>query len=256
MNWTMNLPVRVEFGAGALNNLGKHLGGARRVFLVTGRHAMRAAGVTDKILRLVAEAGGQAQVFDEIPADPNYEVIESAAEQARRFGAEVVIGCGGGSAMDSAKAVAVAATHPGPIMDYMMGGSRQITASALPVIAVSATSGTGSHVGRVAVLDSVNSRLVLLAADGSFLVNVPRLVSCYYELKPDASDPTQRVAFGTSGHRGSAFKAGFNYGETSEDFVVSYEVRPAKLKPAMAMALCTAPQKTSGSCSARPGAVE
>ena len=47
-------------------------------------------------------------------------------------------------------------------------------------------------------------------APRSFLVNVPRLVSCYYELKPDASDPTQRVAFGTSGHRGSAFKAGFN----------------------------------------------
>src|SRR5512143_817322 len=47
-------------------------------------------------------------------------------------------------------------------------------------------------------------------APRSFLVNVPRLVSCYYELKPDASNHTQRVALGTSGHRGSAFKAGFN----------------------------------------------
>ncbi len=47
-------------------------------------------------------------------------------------------------------------------------------------------------------------------APRSYLVNVPRLVSSYYELHPDASDPTQRVAFGTSGHRGSAFKAAFN----------------------------------------------
>ncbi|MGE5127446.1 MAG: phosphoglucomutase (alpha-D-glucose-1,6-bisphosphate-dependent) [Betaproteobacteria bacterium] len=47
-------------------------------------------------------------------------------------------------------------------------------------------------------------------APRSFLVDVPRLVSSYYELKPDASEPSQRVAFGTSGHRGSAFKASFN----------------------------------------------
>ncbi len=47
-------------------------------------------------------------------------------------------------------------------------------------------------------------------APRSYLVNVPRLVSSYYELHPDASDPTQRVAFGTSGHRGSAFKGAFN----------------------------------------------
>ena len=196
MNWTMNLPVRVEFGAGALNNLGKHLGGARRVFLVTGRHAMRAAGVTDKILRLVSEAGGQAQAFDEISADPNYDVIESAAEQARRFGAEVVIGCGGGSAMDSAKAVAVAATHPGPIMDYMMGGSRQITVSALPVIAISATSGTGSHVGRVAVL-SDRSRKLKRALASDYLY--PRTAICDAEvlrsMPPDVTATTGWDAF-------------------------------------------------------------
>ena len=74
------------------------------------------------------------------------------AELARQFGAEVIIGCGGGSAMDAAKAVAVAATHPGPIMDYALNGPRTITAATLPVIAISATSGTGSHVGRVSVL--------------------------------------------------------------------------------------------------------
>src|SRR5512142_1690856 len=47
-------------------------------------------------------------------------------------------------------------------------------------------------------------------APRSFLVNVPRLVSAYYVLRPDPSDPAQRVAFGTSGHRGSSLKASFN----------------------------------------------
>jgi len=54
--------------------------------------------------------------------------------------------------MDAAKAVAVAAVHPGPIMEYVVNGKRQITRATLPVIAISSTSGTGSHVGRVAVL--------------------------------------------------------------------------------------------------------
>ena len=49
-------------------------------------------------------------------------------------------------------------------------------------------------------------------ADPSILVNVPKLVTAYYELRPDPSDPRQRVAFGTSGHRGSAFDGSFNEG--------------------------------------------
>src|SRR5580704_11266218 len=49
-------------------------------------------------------------------------------------------------------------------------------------------------------------------ADPSILVNVPKLITAYYELRPDVSDPKQRVAFGTSGHRGSAFDAAFNEG--------------------------------------------
>jgi alcohol dehydrogenase class IV len=142
----------VEFGAGCLGRLDKHLGGARRALLVTGRHAMKAAGVTDRICSILAAAGCAAQVYEGISSDPNYDEIEAAAALARQSGAEIVIGCGGGSALDAAKAVAVAATHPGPVMDYVFNGPRTITAATLPILAISATSGTGSHVGRVAVL--------------------------------------------------------------------------------------------------------
>jgi len=152
MNWLLHLSVPVEFGAGCIERMPRYLGGARRALLVTGRTAMRAAGITDRICALLEKADCHVQVFEGITSDPEHTQIVEAAELAQRFGAEIIIGLGGGSAMDSAKAVAVAATHESPIMEYVLGGPRQITAATLPILAVSATSGTGSHVGRVAVL--------------------------------------------------------------------------------------------------------
>ena len=150
--WTMQLPVSVEFGAGSLERLPLHTAGVRRVLVVTGRHAMRDAGVTDRLCAILGSAGIAYRVYDDLSAEPEHTEIEAAADQARAQGAQAIIGCGGGSAMDAAKAVAVAATHPGPIMEYIVNGARQITSATLPVIAISSTSGTGSHVGRVAVL--------------------------------------------------------------------------------------------------------
>jgi alcohol dehydrogenase len=150
--WTLRMPVPVEFGAGGLARLPGFIPGLRRALVVTGRQAMKRAGVTDRLGGVLDAAGIAHAVFDELSAEPEHAEIEAAAEVARGMAADVVIGCGGGSAIDAAKAVAVAATHPGPVMDYIVNGPRQITAATLPVVAVSSTSGTGSHVGRVAVL--------------------------------------------------------------------------------------------------------
>ena len=196
MNWLLHLPVPVEFGAGCLGRLDKHLGGARRALLVTGRHAMKTAGVTDRIGGILTAAGCAVQVYEGISAEPNYDEIEAAAAMARQFGAKVIIGCGGGSAMDAAKAVAVAATHPGPVMDYVLNGPRQITAVTLPVIAISATSGTGSHVGRIAVL-SDRSRGIKRSLISDYLY--PRAAFCDAEIlrsmPPDVTAVTGFDAF-------------------------------------------------------------
>ena len=154
--WSLTLPVRVEFGAGSVRKCCNHLGGAKRNLLITGRQAMRAAGVTAEFERLFQEENIECRLFDRVSAEPDYREIEEAARLAREFRAEAVVGCGGGSAMDAAKALAVAATHPGGIMDYILDGPRQVTAAALPVVAITATSGTGSHVGRVAVLSDTD----------------------------------------------------------------------------------------------------
>jgi len=153
------MPVPVEFGAGALAKLPAYLPGLRRALVVTGRHAMKTAGVTDRLGAVLNGAGIEHAVFDELSAEPEYSEIEAAGERARSTRADVIVGCGGGSAMDAAKAVAVAATHPGPIMDYIVNGPRAITGATLPIVAVTSTSGTGSHVGRVAVLSDRARRI-------------------------------------------------------------------------------------------------
>jgi alcohol dehydrogenase class IV len=154
--WTLTLPVPVELGCGSVQKSREYLRGMKRILLVTGRHAMRAAGVTGQLEQLFQDAQIACRVFDQISAEPDYREIEAAGRAAQEFRAEAVVGCGGGSAMDSAKAVAVAATHPGCIMDYILNGPKQVTAATLPVIAITATSGTGSHVGRVAVLSDAS----------------------------------------------------------------------------------------------------
>lgn len=178
-DWTMTLPVHVEFGAGCLAKLPAALRGDRRALLITGRRAMRAAGVTDRICSLLSDHEIQTRVVESISSDPNYDEIEAAAEISREFGADVVIGCGGGSALDAAKAVAVASSHPGSILDYLVNGPRPVTAATLPVIAISGTSGTGSHVGRVSVL-SDRSRGIKRAIISDYIY--PRAAFCDAEI--------------------------------------------------------------------------
>ena len=196
MNWHLHLPVPVESGAGCLERLSSHLNGAQSALLVTGRHAMKAAGTTDRICGILAAAGCAVRVYEGITSDPNYDQVEAAAELARQSGAEVIIGCGGGSSLNAAKAVAVAATHAGPIMEYIVNGPRPVTDATLPIIAITGTSGTGSHIGRVSVL-SDRSRSIKRALISDYLY--PSAAFCDAEvlrsMPPDVTAVTGFDAF-------------------------------------------------------------
>lgn len=157
--WTLRLPVPVEFGAGALEKLPSYVAGRRSALIVTGRQAMKKAGVTDQLAAILAGAGVESTVFDELSAEPSYREIEAAAERARAVRADVIVGCGGGSAMDAAKLVAVAASHPEPLLAYRVGGTHPITSATLPIVLVTSTSGTGSHVGRAAVVTEPEKKI-------------------------------------------------------------------------------------------------
>ena len=125
--------------------------GITRPLVVTDA-GVKAAGVLQKALD--ALPGLPVTVFDQTPSNPTEAAVMAAAALYKASGCDGLIAVGGGSAIDCAKGVAIAATHEGPLTRYatIEGGSGLITERAAPLIAVPTTSGTGSEVARGAIL--------------------------------------------------------------------------------------------------------
>jgi 4-hydroxybutyrate dehydrogenase len=131
--------------------------GIARPLIVTDRGVV-AAGLVARAL--AALGAGAPPVFDDTPSNPTEAAVLAAAQRYRDAGCDGLIAIGGGSSIDLAKGVAIAATHPGPLTRYatIEGGSAQITSAAAPLIAVPTTSGTGSEVARGAILILADGR--------------------------------------------------------------------------------------------------
>ncbi|MEY4908315.1 MAG: hypothetical protein RL260_2033 [Pseudomonadota bacterium] len=125
--------------------------GITRPLVVTDA-GVRAAGVLQPALDALRDL--PVAVFDQTPSNPTEAAVRAAVEVYRRAGCDGLVAVGGGSSIDLAKGVAIAATHPGPLTTYatIEGGSAKITAAVAPLIAVPTTAGTGSEVARGAIL--------------------------------------------------------------------------------------------------------
>ena len=125
--------------------------GMRRPLLVSDA-GVKAAGVLARVEQ--AWSGAPLPVFDATPANPTEAAVREAAALYRGAECDGLIAVGGGSSLDLAKGVAIAATHDGPLLRYatIEGGSPRITERAAPLIAVPTTAGTGSEVARGAIL--------------------------------------------------------------------------------------------------------
>ena len=125
--------------------------GMRRPLVVTDA-GVRAAGVLQLALNALADV--PHAVFDATPSNPTEAAVRAAVAMLQKEGCDGLIAVGGGSSIDLAKGVAIAATHAGPLKTYatIEGGSPKISASVLPLIAVPTTAGTGSEVARGAIL--------------------------------------------------------------------------------------------------------
>jgi 4-hydroxybutyrate dehydrogenase len=125
--------------------------GMRRPLVVTDA-GVRAAGVLAQALDALHPV--PHVVFDQTPSNPTEAAVRAAAALARSEGCDGLIAVGGGSSIDLAKGVAIAATHDGPLKTYatIEGGSPKITDQVLPLIAVPTTAGTGSEVARGAIV--------------------------------------------------------------------------------------------------------
>jgi len=137
-----HLPTKIIFGSGSVSQIGQMAEDefkASRVFLVTDK-GIRKSGVDQG---LVSEFP-QITVFDDVEPNPKHHTVNRAGEIARKLGIELVIGLGGGSALDAAKAVALLVTNQGQIEDYE--GKHKYENPPVPMLAVPTTCGTGSEV--------------------------------------------------------------------------------------------------------------
>ena len=149
----INYITQVQLDFGALDLLPQELdrAGIKRPLVVTDA-GVRAAGLLDRTI--AALAGRPHAVFDATPSNPTERAVRAAAELYRSEGCDGLVAIGGGSSIDLAKGVAIAATHPGPLTTYatIEGGSARISDRVAPLIAIPTTAGTGSEVARGAIV--------------------------------------------------------------------------------------------------------
>jgi len=158
----INYITQVQFAYGAIELLQQECEriGISKPLVVTDT-GVRAAGIVDRVIAQLADPAA-AVVFDQTPPNPNEGTVRHAAEMYRAGGFDGVIAIGGGSSIDLAKGVAVCGTHDGPLKQFAVieGGAARITAATAPVIAIPTTAGTGSEVGRGAILILEDGRKV------------------------------------------------------------------------------------------------
>jgi alcohol dehydrogenase class IV len=157
MRFEFATATRIIFGAGAFSQVGplaKEFG--RNALVVTGRDVTRAKRLLDALRELEVRS-----VAFGVSGEPDLEVVRRGVTLARQERCDMVIGFGGGSALDAGKAIAAMLTNDGDVLDYLevIGGGKTLSRPPAPFIAIPTTAGTGSEVTRNAVLASTEHRV-------------------------------------------------------------------------------------------------
>jgi alcohol dehydrogenase len=141
------LPTKIVFGSGVIAQIKEIIDELQveKLFLVTDT-GIKKAGIADRVLNYLPDI----EVFDKIEPNPKHITVDKAGMIVRKHKPELIIGLGGGSVLDAAKAIALLATNPGDIEDYEGKGKYQVPP--LPVLAIPTTCGTGSEVTWVSVI--------------------------------------------------------------------------------------------------------
>jgi len=152
---TFSFPTLIQFGPGVRRDTGPHLAaqGARRPLVVTDK-GLASLPLPGEILEGLRAAGLEPALFADVAGNPVESQVAAGAAAWRAHHADAIVGLGGGAALDVAKAVALMATHPGALFDYEDGrpDARPIDGDVPYWVALPTTAGTGSEVGRSAVI--------------------------------------------------------------------------------------------------------
>lgn len=170
--------TKVVFGHGVLAQLPDQvadLGGSR--VLVVSDPGIESTGMLENVATTLRNAGVPVSVFAEVPQDSSSRVIEQAVKRLKTEKADLVVGVGGGSSLDAAKAVAIGATNAPPMTQY--AGLGKVKNPPLPVIAIPTTAGTGSEVSFWSIMTDDDTQ-VKIAIGGDLVF--PRVALCDPEL--------------------------------------------------------------------------
>lgn len=156
-DFSFYMPVNILGGKNALQsnkNIFSSLG--TKCLIVTGSTSAKKSGALDELISVFNELNIEYTVFDEITENPLTTTCYNGGKMAREFGADFVVGIGGGSPLDASKAICVYATNPHIINDDIY--TANVENKPLPLVVIGTTSGTGSEVSGVSVLTRENGR--------------------------------------------------------------------------------------------------
>lgn len=149
MEFTYFMPTRIIFGPGKLSALGSlPLPGKKPLVVCSAGGSMRRNGTLDRVLTLLEKRGCTPVLFEKIAPNPVLDIVDAGAELAAGQQCDFVLGLGGGSPIDAAKAIAATAANGGSFWQYVHGGSgggKPLAHPALPIVAIPTTAGTGTE---------------------------------------------------------------------------------------------------------------
>ena len=191
--FNLHIPTRILFGCGEIKKLATEtLPGKKAMIIISAGTSMKKYGYLDKVIGLLVENDVAAIVYDKILPNPIKAHVMEAAAICREQGCDFIIGLGGGSSIDSAKAIAVMACNEDDFWNYVTGGSgkgRPIS-KALPVVAIPTTAGTGTEADPWAVITheekqekigfgNIHTFPALSIIDPELMVSIPPHLTAY-----------------------------------------------------------------------------
>ncbi|HKM28296.1 MAG TPA: iron-containing alcohol dehydrogenase [Anaerovoracaceae bacterium] len=171
------IPTRIEFGDGCIAEVGKEAKalGAGKVMIVADKGVI-GAGLVKPVIQALEKESLKYCIFDEVLPNPRDIHCQAGYEFAVKEKIDVIVAVGGGSSMDTAKAIGVLLTHEGPIQNYC--GTDLLTRDITPLIAIPTTAGTGSEVTPFAVITDTQKHVKLNVVDNRVAPRVALVDPC------------------------------------------------------------------------------
>ena len=185
------MPTRLFFGPGSVKKLTRARLPEGRGLIITGGTSTTRLGYVAKVADALAEAGHETIVYNKVQPNPTIEGVRECAALCRAENIAFVVGPGGGSPIDTAKAVAIMATNEGDWWDYIHGGTgggKRIAKAGLPIVAIPTTAGTGTEADPFTVITNGEEKIggggekcfpTISIVDPDFMMTVPPHLTAY-----------------------------------------------------------------------------